>query len=323
MEQSVSEFEMRVHTAYAVCQKLARHSHSSFLSAISLLPEEQRKGMTALYAFMRHTDDIADAEGMGLSTGPSHPSVSEREMALLQWEQQLHEALDSETDYPATQDEQYIILAAAETIKRFSIPVSYFSQCIRGVMMDVYGRIYLTTSDMEDYCYHVAGSVGLASLCIWGVPVLEGTREYAQAVACGHALQVTNILRDIREDAHRGRVYFPESDLKASGISRSQVLAFFNSELKLAPGDSRKIQRSLLEVVRVNEQRARGYYAQASGLEEHIPQSFQPVYKMIVTVYKRILDHIGKNPSAVLYRRVRLSWYEKLILFLFRRHRSL
>ena len=199
------EFPVRMEptlaASYQFCGKIARSEARNFHLAFRLLPRARRQSMYALYAFMRHTDDLADGSG----------SAAEKEAALRLWQTELDAALAAEpVAWPG-------LLALADTVSRWGISPALLNEVIEGVSMDVQPRPFASFEELVDYCYHVASVVGLCCIHIWGYRS-DGGRAERLAEACGIALQLTNILRDVREDAHNGRVYLPRDEMARFGV---------------------------------------------------------------------------------------------------------
>ncbi len=173
--------------SYRFCERLARREARNFHLAFRLLPLDRRLSMSALYAFMRHTDDLADSSG----------AVEEKEARLGQWRGELEAALAGRlVEWPG-------LPALADTVVRRGIPPEHCYAVITGVSMDLRPQSYASFEELTDYCYHVASVVGLCCIHIWGYRS-DGGRAERLAEACGTALQLTNILRDVREDARAG-----------------------------------------------------------------------------------------------------------------------
>jgi phytoene synthase len=186
-----------------IATAITRGSHSSFTYSFSFLPREQKEAIHTLYAFCRETDDIVDTE-----------RDPKRKVVLLRkWRMELGKALQGESVYP-------ILNQLSSTARRFNIPVQHFYELIQGVEMDLTNQRYETFEELKTYCYHVASSVGLMCLGIFR-PRNEQTREYA--LNLGIALQLTNILRDIKADARHGRVYLPQEDLRRFGYTEDDL----------------------------------------------------------------------------------------------------
>ncbi len=192
-------------SSYAHCQRIARRAAGNFYYSFLVLPRAKRRAMCALYAFLRATDDLGDSDR----------SLAERRDALAAWRRELTGALAGASD-------SAILPALVDTVESYEIPCEYLYDCITGVEMDLDGREYDTFADLEDYCYHVASVVGLACIHIWGFSdpaALEPARRL------GIAFQLTNILRDLKEDSERGRVYLPREDLRRFGYTPEELAA--------------------------------------------------------------------------------------------------
>jgi len=188
--------------AYAYCDKIAREQGRTFYKASSLLPTAKRRAVRALYTFCRITDDIIDRAG------------DNREAALATWKQRSLVAPPEPDDL--------VVLAWADTRARYRIPTSYAEQLIDGVARDLTTTRYASFDDLAAYCYGVASTVGLLSMHIIG---FAGREAIPYAVKLGVALQITNILRDVREDWAAGRVYLPQDELTAFGLGDADISA--------------------------------------------------------------------------------------------------
>ena len=191
---------------------ITRKSASSLALAFILLPKERRHGMAALYAFCREVDDVADNEAI---------PVAERRRQLAAWRADLQKAFRNESPAFAVNRELQPV------IRQFRLRLEHFEELLQGVEMDLEINRYGTYKELAAYCYRVASVVGLLSIEIFGYRD-PGCREYA--VQLGQALQLTNILRDVRTDAERGRIYLPLEELERHGVSPDEVLRFDYSE---------------------------------------------------------------------------------------------
>lgn len=235
--------------------------------------------MFALYAFLRHTDDLGDGHG----------PLSLRRCQLHQWRDSLQLALagrHSGTLWPALVD----------TVSRFSIPRDYLFDAIDGVEMDLDRSRYETFDQLENYCHKVASVVGLACIHIWG---FQDTRAIEAASRCGIAFQLTNILRDLKEDADRGRIYIPLEDLDR--------FDYRPEELIRGVRDRRFVGLMKLEI-----ERAQRYYNAACALPELIAPSARRTLWAMVTTYRQTLEEIKRRNGDVFSRRVRLGPVKKL-----------
>lgn len=270
--------------SYRFCENVARREARNFYYSFRLLPRDRRLSMCALYAFMRQTDDLADEPGTAL----------EKRSALASWRVQLADALSGAVDA------QPLWPAVADTVRRHAIPTSYLNAVIDGVEMDIEPRPFRTFDELHRYCYHVASAVGLCCLSIWGYRS-EGGRAERLAESCGVALQLTNILRDVREDALAGRVYLPREDLDRFGVSRDD----------LAHGPLNDSLRALLAF---EGGRARAFYEESRPLVHLIEPVGRPVFRAIVEIYRALLDEITRRDYEVFSGRVSLpSWRKTMI----------
>jgi phytoene synthase len=252
-----------------------------------LLPGPLRRSMCALYAFMRHTDDLADQ--------PDSPA--RKTAAIASWRLELDAALAGrESHWPG-------LPALADTISRHGIPVQLLDEVIEGVSMDIEPRRYATFADLSIYCHHVASAVGLCCLHIWGYRS-NGGRAESLAEACGIALQLTNIIRDVREDACNGRIYLPLDELERFGVAPE--------ELKAA-GPPRDRLRALLAF---QAERASRYYEESLELAPLISSRGRAVFLTIAGTYRGLLGEIVRRNYNVLDGRVSLPKWRKGIVVL-------
>lgn len=271
-------------SSYGECRRIARQAGSNFTPCFYLLSRERRRAMEALYAFMRHTDDLVDGDH----------GQEDVVQTLAQWREQTHTALDRPNwDHCGPAD---ILPALVDTVTRFEIPRDYLMAAIDGAEMDLTRQRYDTFDELSEYCYRVATVVGLACLRIWGYC---GSDPGEPAHACGLAFQLTNILRDVREDCSRGRVYLPQEDLQRFGYSEEGLAA--------ARDDDRF--RSLMQF---QIERAERFYHQATGLAEGLEAGGRRIFVMMMRVYYRLLKKIESNPGRVLSERVCLGYWPPL-----------
>jgi phytoene synthase len=195
-----------VDAAYEHCAAVTRRAHSNFYWGFRLLPTERRRGLTAVYAFCRAADDMADDPGMR----------SDPVRMIARWREELHAAYAGRPTHP-------IGVALADTVVRFAVPRAHFDAVVDGVEMDLRRTRYdRWDGDLAEYCYRVAAAVGLIAIEIFGYEN-PSARDYA--VNLGLAFQLTNILRDVAEDAARGRIYLPREDLARFECAEADVLA--------------------------------------------------------------------------------------------------
>lgn len=298
----------RIGLAYAVCRGIARREARNFYYAFLALPLAKRNALSAVYAFMRHADDLSDDQARALE---------ERKARLSTWLEQWHRVQSG----TASDDPVFVALADAQ--KRFRIPGELLDQLVQGTSMDLETasfeagadqqsrggtttlsavRIHRTFADLYRYCYLVASVVGLVCIRIYGY---EDHRAEDLAERCGIAFQLTNIIRDVKEDACLGRVYFPEEDLTQFGLS---IDDFLNE------GGSRLDPERLRPLLALEAERARGYYKSAAELIPLIHRDSRAALWVMVTIYRRLLEKISAGNYDVLHCRVRLSAAEKFAI---------
>ncbi|HSG68889.1 MAG TPA: phytoene/squalene synthase family protein, partial [Planctomycetaceae bacterium] len=213
------------------CRRLARSTGKNFYYSFLGLPKTLRQEMCVLYAFLRVTDDIGDDETR---------SIAARKATLQSWTRALEESLDG------TIADHQIFPALMALIESGKLPPRYLYEVIDGVEMDLEPRRYSTFSELEHYCYHVAGAVGLCCIHLWG---FEDEAALEPAIACGTAFQLTNILRDLSEDIDRNRVYLPQEDLERFGYTEDDL-------------KHRVIDERFRALMRFEVDRAKRYYLQ-------------------------------------------------------------
>ena len=186
-------------------KEIAKKSKSSFYYAFNLLPESKRDAMNTVYAFCRETDDIVDENSF---------SDDQKWDKLTKWRIELEKALYGNSDYN-------LLNKLSKIIQQFNIPLEPFFELIKGMEMDIQKKTYLTTEDLVQYCYRVASTVGLMCIEIFGYKN-KSTRDYA--INLGVALQLTNIMRDVKKDADFGRIYLPKNDMEKFNYSETDLM---------------------------------------------------------------------------------------------------
>jgi phytoene synthase len=267
--------------SYAYCERLARREAANFYHAFRLLPRPQRLAMCALYAFLRITDDLTD--------GPGTPA--EKRGPLADWRRRLDQALRGHYSHR-------LHAAFHHTVATYGIPREYLEAVLDGVEMDLEPIVYATFTDLYRYCYRVASAVGLACIHIWG---FEDGRAKQYAESGGIGFQLTNILRDLGEDAGRGRIYLPQEDLDRFGYTAEQ----------LRRGERDEQFRALMHF---QVERARGYYEAALPLRPLLTPPGRAVFIVMFRTYRGLLDVMERRHYDVFSRRVRLSLGYKLWL---------
>lgn len=281
--------------AYSVCRGITRSSAKNFYYAFLVLPRRKREALCAVYAFMRRCDDITDDPTL---------SLPERRQKLDTWLDALHSAQQGQPTDDA------ILLALTDAQRRYSIPAGLLDELAHGTAMDVDDADasaqttsapgltiqYKTFDDLRLYCYRVASVVGLVCIHVFGYrnPEAEPLAE-----RCGLAFQLTNIIRDVKEDASLGRIYLPAEDLAKFGLSASELLA--------TPDPARFRPLLALEA-----DRARDFYASGEMLIPYIAEDSQPALWVLVTIYRRLLEKIAEKQYDVFTAKVALSTSEKL-----------
>jgi phytoene synthase len=293
--------ESQLAMAYAVCRGITRSAAKNFYYAFLVLPHPKRQALYAVYAFMRRCDDIAD----DMSLTPH-----ERRLKLGAWVETFHESQAGKaTDDP-------VQMALADAVRRFQIPPVFLDQLAYGTAMDIEENpapaaaastepmatpptvCYKTFDDLYVYCYRVASVVGLVCIRIFGYrdPSAETLAE-----RCGLAFQLTNIIRDVKEDAAMNRVYIPQEDLARFDIAPSELRA----------GKDMERIRPLLAY---EAERAREFYRAADQLIPLIAEDAQPALWVLVTIYQRLLEKIAARGFEVFKERIQVSTGEKLTI---------
>ncbi len=294
-----------VQQSYDICRRTSRRAGSSFYLGFCLLPRDKRRAMHALYAWMRHTDDLADRPLSAVGTsGPKSKSDLSRHEALAAWRASVTRALSGDRvaqDQQADQGQalgHVLLPALADTVARFQIPHEHLMAVIDGVEMDLATRRYETFDDLRPYCERVASAVGLACIHIWGFRSMEAVRP---ARSAGIALQLTNILRDVREDIQSDRVYLPLADLRLCGYSVD--------DLQAAVDDERFRRLMAFEIARTE-----AFYRDGLELMEWLERDGRRIFGFMMTTYHELLQRIARRPGQVLRQRVHLGWPKRLQL---------
>ncbi|HEY5361081.1 MAG TPA: presqualene diphosphate synthase HpnD [Streptosporangiaceae bacterium] len=273
--------------AYQHCQQVTSTQARNFSYGIALLPRDRRRALSAVYALARRIDDIGDGD----------LPAADKLAALEQARAQVTELAAG----PAAPPADPVLLALADAASRFAIPVAAFAELIDGCEADVRGTTYTTFAELEHYCRCVAGSIGRLSLGVFGSADPAAAGPLADAL--GVALQLTNILRDIREDLGNGRVYLPAEDLARFGCT-------------LTPGQDPQAGDTggLERLVRFEAQRARDWYATGLRLMPMLDWRSAASAGAMAGIYLRLLDHISATPAVVLQRRMSLPAKEKIMV---------
>lgn len=282
---------IKLDEAYAACRSIAKREAKNFYYAFVALPELRRNAICAIYAFMRRADDLADDENL---------SHEERRRRLQQWQEEWHcVAAGGETSDP-------VFLAVADATRQFAIPHTLLDELIAGTAMDLEQKAedrpdtYATFADLYRYCYLVASVVGLVCIRIFGYsdPAAEKLAEET-----GVAFQLTNILRDVAEDAERSRVYLPLEDLAAHNVS---LQSLFHRAKNMPPTTN---ERALLDEI---GRRAESYYRSAQKLLPLIDRESRPALWVLVSIYHSLLKRIRDANYDVFSRRARVPVAQKM-----------
>jgi squalene synthase HpnC len=294
----VPQSSTKLRESYEECHRIARASHSNFYYAFFLLPKPKRDALAALYAFMRLVDDVSD-EAQGLL---------EKQRGLAKWRAAFDEAVtghsqvfDGTTAMPLPSEDSYgeaeVLPALVDTMQRYKMPARYLHDLISGAEMDLTVRTYPTFDRLREYCYRVAGTVGLTCTRVFG---FSDARALDLAEKLGLAFQLTNIIRDVHEDHRLGRVYLPEEDLLRYGVS---------------PGDFARREATLgvRELLRFETERAWQLYEEGSALLGLINADSRGALWLLVHTYSALLGRIESLDFAVFGERVRLPKAEKMM----------
>lgn len=271
--------------AYEYCRRVTRKSSSNFYYAFRLLSSERHDALCALYAFCRFMDDIADQQESTVLPLSSNGSRREKLAALLgSWREELRHCYAGTPSHPISQ-------ALADAVQRFPIRQEYLAGIIDGVEMDLTRTRYATFAELYEYCYRVASLVGLACIEIFGYHS-PSAREYA--VHLGVAFQLTNILRDVGEDARRGRIYLPAEDLARFGYTEEELLAGVYTD-------------TFVRLMSFEGERAREHYHTAAQYLAPEDQRSLVAAEAMHLIYARLLDALTERQFDVFGTRVTLA----------------
>jgi phytoene synthase len=266
--------------SYARCRAIAKEHSKTFYFASLFMNHEQRRAIWAVYAFCRTADDLVD----------SSASARLRLAAIDRWHDEVLAAYEGQPRHELT-------VALADAVRRFGIPLQPALDLLRGARKDVTVRRYETYGELQDYCYLVASTVGLLTCPIFGYE--PGALEYG--VALGRAMQMTNILRDVGEDARMGRIYLPAEDLRSFGYPEAALLS--------GVVDERFVALMKFQIERVREL----YDLAAPGIELLAPGSRYTV-RVALRLYRKILVEIERNGYDVFTRRAFVPLRTKLVM---------
>ncbi|HVZ39032.1 MAG TPA: presqualene diphosphate synthase HpnD [Candidatus Kapabacteria bacterium] len=269
---------------------LLQQSKTNFYYSFSLLPRDEREAMHSVYAFCRYADDIIDEEDVGAEiVEPTQSALRKRER-LNRLRVEVERCYRGESLHP-------ILMPLSSVVRRFQIPKQYFLTLLDGMEMDLVKNRYATFEDLREYCYSVASVVGLICIEIFGYQY-EETKEYA--VNLGIALQLTNILRDVKADAQRGRIYLPQEDLRAFGYREEDLMA-------------NRYNLAFIELMRYETRRAREFYGKARAALRADERKTMFAAEIMDAIYYRMLEKIELNEFNVFGRKkIRVSTPHKI-----------
>jgi phytoene synthase len=272
--------EASLEASQAHCRRVARRAARNFYYAFLPLSREQHNAICAVYAFARRSDDFADDE--------TPCTIEDRRSSLNRWRAALEAALAGDCG------ENLELPAVCAAIERFAIPPLYFFELIAGVSTDLDPPRYETFDELYRYCYSVASTIGLICLHIFG---FQSQKAPPCAEKLGVAFQLTNILRDLREDTKRGRLYLPQEDLQRFGIARGDI-------------ESGRIER-VRELLRFEADRAEAYYREGAPLLGLVDPRSRACLWVMTAIYHGILERMRAADYDVFSRRAGLSHAEK------------
>ena len=309
--------------------QLTAQSRTNFYYSFSMLPRDEREAMNTVYAFCRTIDDLVDestespdtADGLTAPAARSHGGaahdagqddavLAHKRDRLALWRREIEKCYNGEASHA-------ILIPLTKVVQRFRIPKQYFLTLIDGMEMDLVKRRYRTFEELYEYCYSVAGVVGLMCIEIFGYKY-EETREYA--VQLGVAMQMTNILRDVKTDMQKGRIYIPQEDMELFGVQEYDILL---------EQQSPRLRRLLA----YEAARARGYYHGARKLLKQDERITMVAAEIMDAIYSRLLEKIEASNFDVFRKRITVSaphkilialrfWMENKALSMFRRRKT-
>lgn len=301
--------------SYALCHQISRRTAKNFYFSFAGLPKPKFQAMCALYAFMRISDDIGDDD---------HVSIEQRSADLALWTEMVRDHVIGSSggqgqdvtpsdrrsnDFGLEWEQRSKTLPAiADVVSKYGVPVELLFDVLVGIRSDLEHDAlsgsrplqpqFESFSELEKYCYHVAGVVGLCCVHIWGI---RDQRAVPLAIDCGLAFQLTNILRDIGSDAATGRIYLPNEDLTRFGYAVGDL-------------QTRTKNAAFRELMRFEVQRARGYYERALGLFDCIEPVGHPILEAMLKIYGGLLTEIERREFDVYSARVALPRWKKLLI---------
>ena len=263
-----------------IAKEISKKSNSSFYYAFNLLPSAKRDAMNTVYAFCRQTDDIVD-EG--------NDPASLKYEKLRKWRIELEKSFSGHSEY-------LILNKLSSTIQKFKIPLEPFFELLKGMEMDLQKNRYLTFDDLQLYCYRVASTVGLMCVEIFGYKHAS-TRDFA--INLGIALQLTNILRDIKKDAENGRIYLPQEDLKKFNYNENDIL-------------NQTYNSNFTEMMKYESDRAKEYFDKATASLNIEDKAEMFAARAMQHIYYKMLGKIVDVDYDVYNNNIKVSTFQKV-----------
>lgn len=267
--------------AYTFCENVTKRYAKNFYYAFRTLPHDKRQAIYTVYAFCRYCDDLAD----------NIQPVEDRDRKLHQIRREIQSIYESESD-------SLILTALADTSRKFGIPNSYFIELVDGMLLDVHFKRISSFQELYNYCYKVSSIVGLICIEIFGY---DSPKAKQYAIDLGIAMQLTNILRDVKEDSKLNRIYLPCEELREYGYSDKALMACERST-------------SFNRLMNFQVIRARGYFNNATSLIPLLSPETRPCVSVLYEIYSAILDRIEKSGYNIFDERISLTTMEKILL---------
>jgi phytoene synthase len=281
-----------IETAYEYCRSVTKTHAKSFYFAAKFLPKHKQKPIYALYALCRHIDDEVDESGV--------ENEREAAAAVKNWQAKLDEIYSGQrsavSGQPETKEQDLVLLAWRDLLKTYEIPQNLPLELMKGVLMDTHVKRYASFDELYVYCFRVASTVGLMSSEIFGYAG-EKALEYAEAL--GIAMQLTNILRDVGEDAAMNRIYLPAEDLRKFNVSETQI---FDNQW----------DENFIVLMKFQIERARGFYKKAEKGIPLLEKDARLAVLLALRIYGKILDEIERQNYNVFKRRAHTSFTQKI-----------
>ena len=281
-----------IEKAYEYCRSVTKIHAKSFYFAAKFLPGDKQKPIYALYALCRHIDDEVDESGI--------ENELQAAAAVENWKAKLDEVYGNQQSavslQPENEGQNLVLLAWRDLLKTYKIPQDLPLELMKGVLMDTHIKRYASFDELYVYCFRVASTVGLMSSEIFGYED-EKTLEYAEAL--GIAMQLTNILRDVGEDALMRRIYLPAEDLRKFGVSEKQIF-------------DNRADENFIELMKFQIRRARGFYQKAEQGIPFLSRDARLAVLLAARIYAKILDEIERQNYDVFKRRAHTSFTQKI-----------